>query len=68
MVITFWAGTYKTNEELEILIQAIDNSLYEIRKRVDCWGKDSCKDCKAKSACKDMFRFREHLETVARDF
>lgn len=68
MVITFWAGTYKTKEELQILIDAVGNSVYEIRKRVDCWSKDSCKDCIAKSACKDMYRLREHLQTVAEDF
>lgn len=68
MVITFWAGTYKTKEELQILIDAVDISVYELRKRADCWSKDSCKDCVAKSACKDMYRFLDHLQTVAEDF
>ena len=68
MVITFWAGTYKTKEELQILIDAVDNSFYELLKRVDCWGRDSCKDCVAKSACNDMHRFLVHLQTVADDF
>ena len=68
MVITFWAGTYKTKEEVQFLIDSLDIALYEVRKRVDCWSKESCKDCKAKSPCKDLFRLHEHLENVARDF
>lgn len=67
-MITFWAGTYKTKEELQILIDAVDNSVYELRKRADCFSKDSCKDCVAKSACKDMYRFLDHLQTVAESF
>lgn len=68
MVITFWAGTYKTKEELEILIESLDTAIYDLRKRADCFTKDSCKDCKAKSACKDLFRFIDHLQKVAEDF
>lgn len=67
MVITFWAGTYKTKEELQILIDAVDTSVYELLKRADCWDKDSCRDCVAKPACKDMYRFLDHLQTVAED-
>ena len=65
MVLTFWAGTYKTKEELEILIDAIDDSLHRLRVRADCYRKDSCKDCVAKSACKDINRLLDHLEAVA---
>lgn len=68
MMITFWCGTYKKKEELEILISAIENSIDEIRNKVECFSKETCKNCVAKPACNDLHKLLDHLETVAEDF
>ena len=60
-ILTFW-NTRFTEEERKMLQDAINDGLYSLRKKVDCFNRDSCKLCPAKKPCTDLHKLTEFLD------
>lgn len=45
-----------------MLQDAINDGLYSLLIKVDCFQRDSCKACPAKKPCTDLYKLAEFLD------